>query len=217
MSCQAVIFDLDGTLLDTLEDLADSMNAVLLQEGYSPHETQAYRYFVGDGMEMLARRSLGIQEGNDELVRRCMAAMAEEYARRWNRRTRPYPGVSELLELLEVRGVPKAVFSNKPEAFTRLAVSDLLGSWHFEPVRGAREGFPRKPDPRGALAIATEFKIPAETIAYVGDTSTDMKTANAAGMFAVGASWGFRTASELREHGAARIIDKPLELLEHLS
>lgn len=215
MICRGVIFDLDGTLLDTLDDLADSMNAVLEREGIEPYPAHAYRYFVGDGMEMLARRVLGIETGQDERVHRCMAAMSEEYKRRWKQKTRPYPGIGELLQGLERAGVPKAVFSNKPEAFTRLAVTELLSGWKFDCVRGARYGFPCKPDPRGALAIAAALELEPATIAYVGDTDTDMRTARAAGMFAVGVAWGFRPASELREHGAARIIDRPMQLLEH--
>jgi len=216
MHYAAVIFDLDGTLLDTLDDLADSMNAPLVGEGYAPHPRNAYRHFVGDGMEALARRALGVGEGHDGLVQHCMAAMEAEYALRWNRRTRPYPGVQEMLDGLERKGVAKAVFSNKPEPFVRLAVSHLLGAWMFDSVRGARPHFPRKPDPRGALEIAREWELPPARILYLGDTNTDIATARAAGMCAVGAAWGFRGAAELFQAGADHVIARPVDLLTHL-
>jgi phosphoglycolate phosphatase len=217
MKYGAVIFDLDGTLLDTLDDLADSMNAVLVRERFPAHSTAAYRYFVGDGMEMLARRALQRPTGEDDLVRRCMEGMEQEYSRRWNNNTRPYPGVPEMLDALVQRGAPMAVFSNKPDQLTQLTVRELLPHWRFHPVRGARAGFPRKPSPLGALEIAAALQVAPENVAYVGDTNTDMRTATAAGMFAVGAAWGFRPAGELQDHGAARVIAHPTELLAQLS
>jgi phosphoglycolate phosphatase len=216
MSCRGVVFDLDGTLLDTLADLADSMNAVLISLGQTPHAEARYRYFVGDGMEMLARRALGLDTGEDEQVSLCMERMAAEYASRWHHKTRPYAGVPEMLDALKARGIPMSVFSNKPDSFTLLTVQKLLPGWFFSPVRGAREGFPRKPDPLGALEIAAELRLEPKEIAYVGDTNTDMKTATAAGMLAIGVSWGFREADELTASGAACVIDHPSELPELL-
>ena len=213
---RAIIFDLDGTLLDTLEDLADAMNAVLDRESFPRHPVDAYRYFVGDGVEMLVRRALGQEDAEAALVGRCMEAMEEEYARRWDARTRPYPGIPELLNALEERAFPKAIFSNKPDPFTQLTVERLLAGWRFAPVRGARPDFPRKPDPAGALAIATHWRIDPAEILYLGDTNTDMQTARTANMFAVGATWGFRPRAELEASGARHIVDHPLELLELL-
>ena len=213
---RAIVFDLDGTLLDTLEDLADAMNAVLGEEGFPQHPVDAYRYFVGDGVEMLVRRALGQKEAETALVGRCMEAMEVEYGRRWDAKTRPYPGVPELLDALEERSFSKAIFSNKPETFTHLTVERLLAGWRFAPVRGARPDFPRKPDPAGALAIATHWRIDPAEILYLGDTNTDMQTARAAGMFAVGATWGFRPGTELAASGARQLVDHPPELLELL-
>jgi len=152
MPYRVVIFDLDGTLLDTLEDLADSMNAVLEQQGYPIHPPSAYRYFVGDGVDMLVRRSLPEGEWNADQISRYVDAMEEEYGRRWDAKTRPYPGIPELLDTLEERSFPKAIFSNKPDGFTQLTVEKLLDAWNFHPVRGALPDVPRKPDPTGALA-----------------------------------------------------------------
>jgi phosphoglycolate phosphatase len=216
MGYRAVVFDLDGTLLDTLDDLSDSMNAVLAREGCSPHPADAYRYFVGDGIETLVRRALPAEQHSPERLARCMAAMQEEYGRRWDLHTRPYPGVPQLLDALEARAVPKAVFSNKPDAFTRLTVERLLSPWRFDPVRGARPGVPHKPDPTGALDIAACLGVAPQQCLYVGDTNTDMRTARAAGMYPVGVTWGFRTADELQESGAARLLHQPGELLELL-
>jgi phosphoglycolate phosphatase len=213
MTVRALIFDLDGTLLDTLEDLADSMNAVLTSEGFVRHPVDAYRYFVGDGVEMLVRRAMGLQNPEDRLVRHCMRRMEEEYGRRWANKARRYPEIDELLDELEKRALPKAIFSNKPEAFTHLIVEQFLAGWQFAAIRGARPDFPKKPDPAGALEIAAQWAIEPSDILYLGDTNTDMKTAGAAGMFAVGATWGFRPAAELAASGADRLVEHPLEVL----
>lgn len=213
---EAVIFDLDGTLLDTLEDLADSMNSVLGRHGFPVHDVQAYKYFVGEGMELLVRRALPQDRCDQAMVARCHAEMREEYGRRWADKTRPYEGIPELLDGVRARGVSMAVLSNKPDDFTRLTVSRLLPGWRFERVLGLRPSSPRKPDPWGALLITREIGIPPEEFLYLGDTGTDMETARAAGMLPVGALWGFRTAGELLSNGAAKLISHPLELLELL-
>jgi len=212
----AIIFDLDGTLLDTLEDLADSMNAALKTGGYSVHPIDAYRYFVGDGIENLVRRALPESSRDATTVARGKEAMDAEYGQRWNAKTKPYPGIPELLDELTRCKMPMAILSNKPESFTLLTVDELLAHWTFAPIRGARPNTPRKPDPTGALAIAEELGLsPAECL-YLGDTDTDMKTATAAGMYALGATWGFRPGEELQRSGAQVLIDKPTDLLDLL-
>ncbi len=213
---RAVLFDLDGTLLDTLEDLADSMNAALGRHGYPPHPVEAYRHFVGDGVENLARRALPEGSRDADNIDRCLAAMRAEYGRRCDRKSRPYAGVPELLDALGERGLVLAILSNKMDDFTQRVVSKLLADWSFAVVRGALPEVPRKPDPAGAVAIARELEIPPAEFLYLGDTGTDMKTAVSAGMFAVGALWGFRDAPELRESGARKLIARPGELLELL-
>jgi len=213
----AVIFDLDGTLLDTLADLADSMNAVLANSDFPQHPVDAYRYFVGEGMEMLVRRALpGEAAESEEAVAQHLAAMKEDYARRWANKTRPYAGVPEMLDALVSRGLPLAVLSNKPEEFTATMVGQLLSRWGFREVRGMRPGVPAKPDPTAAWAIATSLKVESAACLYVGDTATDMKTAVAAGMFAVAVTWGFRERDELLANGADAVVDEPAELLDLL-
>ena len=216
MPCQAVLFDLDGTLLDTLEDLAVSMNAVLARHGLPQHDLASYQYHVGDGVENLVRRTLPADRRTSAFIAPCVAEMRAEYSRRWKDKTRPYPGIPELLDALVARSVRLAVLSNKPDEMTRLTVSTLLPRWRFDAVRGERAGIPRKPDPAAALDIAAELGLPAGAFLYLGDTNTDMQTAVAAGMFAVGALWGFRPAEELRASGAQALLAQPLELLKFL-
>jgi phosphoglycolate phosphatase len=212
---KAVIFDLDGTLLDTIQDLADSMNGVLGHFGFPVHALGEYKYFVGDGMQNLVRRSLPESVRDDApLISRCIEMMRRTYELNWRTSTRPYPGVPELLDALRGRGVKMAVLSNKPDDSTRKVVDGLLPAWRFEAVVGARPTVPLKPNPFSALEIAERLKLEAARFVYLGDTATDMKTANAAGMFAVGALWGFRDADELVASGAAKLIEKPAELLE---
>jgi len=213
---QAVIFDLDGTLLDTLEDLSDSMNAALRQLNYPTHPTAEYRYFVGDGMAELARRVLPPGQRDDATVEISKQLMTEEYNRRWNVKSKPYLGISEMLDALTMAGVPMAVFSNKPDSFTQMMVPALLPRWKFHLILGARPGVPVKPDPQGALEIAEALGVAPERILYVGDTNTDMCTATAAGMHAVGVTWGFRKVEELLKNGAQSILDNPLDLLKLL-
>lgn len=209
---QGILFDLDGTLLDSLEDLARSMNSVLRQHHFPTHEIPAYRYFVGDGMETLVRRTLpsGVQ---DAVIKECLSAMRETYGRQWDRKTRPYPGISELLDGLESLSTPKVILSNKSHDLTGQMVQKLLSAWEFDLVEGARPEVPKKPDPAGALRLAGKMGIRPENFLYLGDTNTDMQTAVAAKMFPVGALWGFRTAEELRRNGAKALAENPVEIL----
>jgi phosphoglycolate phosphatase len=216
MRFHAVLFDLDGTLLDTLEDLADSTNAALRAQGFAEHPLAAYRYFIGNGVENLVRRALPPERLEAATLARSAELMRREYSARWADKTRPYPGVAELLDALTARGLPMTVLSNKPDDFTRLCVSRLLPDWRFEVVLGAGPGVPKKPDPAAALRIAARLNLPPARIVYLGDTNTDMQTAVAAGMYPVGALWGFRTAAELTASGAEVLLEKPMELLRVL-
>jgi phosphoglycolate phosphatase len=216
MNYQAVLFDLDGTLLDTLEDLADSTNAALRRLGYPEHPLAAYRYFIGDGVENLIRRAVPSEHCNADAVDRCAALMREEYGARWAAKTRPFDGIPELLDGLVARGIAMAVFSNKPHEFTRLCVARMLPRWPFQQVVGGQPSLPRKPDPAGALAIARQMGLAPPQFVYLGDTNTDMQTAVAAGMFPLGATWGFRTPDELVRFGAKALLGSPLELLDFL-
>lgn len=213
MKYKAVIFDLDGTLLNTIEDLANSMNAVLAREGFPTHDVEAYKYFVGNGMRNLVKRALPEDCRSEEQVDRYLEAMKQEYSLRWDEKTQPYEGIPELLDRLKEMGIKTAVLSNKPHEFTKLTISRILSRWEFDAVLGERPSVPRKPDPAGALEIVRLLGLSPDEFLYVGDTGTDMETACAAGIYAVGALWGFRKADELLAAGAKKLIAVPGELL----
>jgi phosphoglycolate phosphatase len=188
---RGVIFDLDGTLLDSLSDLAAAMNRTLARRGFPTHPLDAYRAFVGDGVQKLAERSLppGTQDERSALV----AAYQADYAEHLLESTVPYPGIPALLDALTARRLPMAILSNKPDGPTRHLVAELLGRWHFSVVAGERPGVPRKPDPAAAVELARRMDIAAADVAFVGDTLVDVSCARAAGMRPVGALWGFRS------------------------
>lgn len=215
MSFAAVLFDLDGTLLDTYEDIADSLNAVLADVGRPLVPAELVKQYIGDGVEMLLRRALG-PDSSAETVAACAAQFREAYAQRWACKTRPYDGVVELIGSLAQRGIRIGVLSNKPDQFTRSCVARFLPEDAFAAVAGAQPGIPRKPDPAGARRVAEQLGAEPVQILYLGDTATDMQTAVAAGMYAVGATWGYRSAAELQAHGAAALIAQPQELLSLL-
>lgn len=215
MEYRAAIFDFDGTLLDTLDDLADSMNAVLAKFDMPQHPARAYRFFIGDGMLNLARRAAPHQI-SDETGMAMVKMMDREYSRNWSNKTRPYDGVKELLASLKERNLKLGLLSNKPDSFTQIMAKHYFGDT-FDAVFGARDGVPRKPDPAGALEIAGLLGVvPRETL-YFGDSNTDMKTGLAAGMRTIGVTWGFRPVDELIYAGAEAVIDKPEDALAFLN
>ena len=209
----AVIFDLDGTLLDTIDDLADSMNHVLEENGLSAHPVEAYFQFIGNGMAKLVERALPDDLQRDAAqIEAFTEAFRIAYDARWNCKSKPYPGIPELLDALVAENVPLGVCSNKPEPFTQKCVAQLLPSWGFTCVLGHSDAFPRKPDPSSTVHIASQLGFtPADTW-FIGDSGVDMQTASAAGARAVGVLWGFRSETELRDHGAMHVIETPDEL-----
>lgn len=217
MRFKAIIFDLDGTLLDTLEDLSSAANRVLERNGFPTHDMDAYRYMVGDGAVVLMRRALPEERRNDVTIQGCVEGFRTEYERGWKTKTRPYDGVAEMLDALTAHGMKMAVLSNKPDDFTRRCVAEYLSQWTFDLVLGQRDSVPLKPDPSGAMEISRSLNIPPSRFVYLGDTAIDMKTAVAAGMYPVGALWGFRSGQELLENGARLLIKRPPELLRLLN
>ena len=211
MIFQAALFDLDGTLLDTIEDLTDSMNVALAVAGCPPRSVEECKVFVGEGVELFATRALPEARRDAETLGRIIDVYRKDYAARWAVKTQPYDGIPELLDALAARHVKLAVLSNKPDEFTRVMVARLLPRWRFEAVAGARPSVRRKPDPAAALQIAEELAVPPREFLYVGDTKTDMETAVAAGMFPAGALWGYRSAEELTASGARALLAHPLD------
>lgn len=213
---KAVLFDLDGTLLDTLDDLADSMNRVLARMKLPVHPTEAYKYFVGDGMEKLAQRVLPETAGDSATIQRCIENMKQEYGAHWADNSKPYEGIPEMLDSLREQGMRMVILSNKPDNFTKATVEHFFGKNLFEIVAGARPEIKKKPDPAGAILIADKIGLDPGEFLYLGDTATDMKTAVRAGMFPLGALWGFRTADELQESGAKKLLAAPGDILKLL-
>jgi phosphoglycolate phosphatase len=213
MSFKAVIFDLDGTLLNTLDDLADAMNAVLRSNRLPEHEAAKYKYFVGDGIDMLVRRALPFEVADEAFVTRLIADMRREYAARRTLKTRPYPGVPAMLSAFGQAGYAMAVLTNKPDDAVEPILSALLPSCGFRIVQGAMPGRSKKPDPAIAIEIADRLGVPPREVVFMGDTAVDMATARAAGMYPIGVLWGFRTAEELIGAGARLLVHEPEDIL----
>ena len=214
MEYSAVIFDLDGTLLDTLADIADAANRVLVSRQLPPHDVPAYRHFVGDGVEALMQRAMPAEHRDAEIIASSSAQFRRVYGETWNLSTRPYPGISELLDLLVQRQVEMAVLSNKPHANTIACVDEFFDASTFAVVFGQRNGIPCKPDPASALEISSALAVSPARCLFVGDSNVDMQTAVNAGMTGIGVTWGFRSRAELLDSGAQLAIDHPLDLLD---
>lgn len=207
---KAVIFDLDGTLTDTLTDISNAMNRALRLHGLPEFDREAYRYLVGDGAKKLSERAVRDHQELAPAVRQTYQAYYETHALVT---TRPYDGIPELLEALTARGLRLCVLSNKPDADTRSVVAHYFPQIPFAIVRGQLEGVPVKPDPTGALALTRQLGVTPDACLYLGDTSVDMTCATRAGMHPVGVLWGFREAQELSDSGAELLIRHPLDLL----
>ena len=215
MQYKAVIFDLDGTLVDSLADLSDSVNLMLESYGFPTHEVEKYRYFVGNGSKKLMERTLPRDKAaSAEFVEEALVKYKAIYKDRLLEKTRPYNGVRELLAELKSRGIPLAVCTNKHNDAALTIVKSLFAPGTFEEVLGDRPGFPKKPNPATPLEIASHLGVKPDEVAYLGDTSVDMETAVHAGFLPVGVLWGFRPEEELVKSGAKVLLKAPLELLE---
>lgn len=215
MQYKAVIFDLDGTLVDSLADLSDSVNLMLESYGFPTHEMEQYRYFVGNGSKKLMERTLPRDKAaSAEFVEEALVKYKAIYKERLLEKTRPYNGVRELLAELKSRGIPLAVCTNKHNDAALTIVKILFAPGTFEEVLGDRPGFPKKPNPATPLEIASHLGVKPDEVAYLGDTSVDMETAVHAGFLPVGVLWGFRPEEELVKNGAKVLLKEPLELLE---
>ena len=216
MKFEAVLFDLDGTLVDTLEDLADVMNGILEKRGYPIHPVDSYRYRVGWGLKVAAEKSLPEEALIPVIVEECIQEFLGVYGAQPVIKTKPYNGMPEVLDELEKLGIRKMILSNKPDLLTQRVAEILLSSWEFESIQGSRKEIPSKPDPVAAFDMCRSLGISPDSVLYLGDSAVDMETAVNAGMYPLGALWGFRDEEELREAGAADVIAHPLEILPFL-
>ena len=211
-----VIFDLDGTLLYTIADLAAAANHALACCGYPLHEVEEYPHFVGNGINKLLERALPAEARSEAEVLRMRSYFEPYYDAHGTCFTRAYDGVGELLEELQRRGVMLAVASNKYHSATLAIVAHYFPAIHFVSVLGQRDDVPRKPHPAIVHEILSVADVTAEEALYVGDSDVDMATASAAGVESVGVSWGFRPVSCLQESGACHIIEHAHELLQYI-
>ncbi|MBL3520144.1 HAD family hydrolase [Aliarcobacter lanthieri] len=211
MQKNTVIFDLDGTLLDSIEDIAVSMNKVLESLNLPIHDIKDYKYFVGSGVDVLVENALGkfSKEIKDEAIKRFKI----EYDGKLHSKTIPYEGIYELLDELKKLNYNLAVLSNKPHEFTVSYVNHFFKDYGFKEVHGQKDNVPKKPNPQAAIEIAKSLNAPCEKVFFVGDTKVDMQTAKSANMLAIGVLWGFRDEQELREFGADFIVKTPLEIV----
>lgn len=212
---KAAIFDLDGTLVDSLEDLADTTNTALEAKGLPTHPVGSYRYFVGEGIHTMLERSAPANTSSSELEELVSIARTE-YSKHWARKTHIYSGILEMLSQLQSRNIPLAVLSNKLDDFTKAVVAHFFPANTFGVVMGSPKNGTAKPDPRAALSIAEKFGVAPEQTLFMGDTKVDMQTANNAGMVAAGVLWGFRPKSELEEHNAKIILEQPTDLFKYI-
>ncbi|MBR2215479.1 MAG: HAD family hydrolase [Selenomonadaceae bacterium] len=218
MHYKGAIFDLDGTLVDSLADLADSANEMLRSYGFPEHELAAYRYMVGNGARKLIERCLPQNEGADEkFVTAALARYNECYAGRLLNKTKPYAGIVEMLVELKARGVKLGVCTNKQQFAAEAITQKLFPVGTFAACEGDKQGQPRKPDPTRALKMAQDFQAEPAQVAFVGDTAVDMETARRAGFLPVGVTWGFRPPSELTESGAQVLLESPAEIWDKVA
>ncbi len=209
---KTVIFDLDGTLLDSIEDIASSMNKVLESLQLPTHKIEDYKYFVGGGVDILVENALSNQskEIKDEVIKRFKI----EYDGKLHSKTLPYDGIYELLDELKKLDINLAVLSNKPHEFTVSYVNHFFKNYNFKEIHGQKKDVPKKPDPKAALDIVKCLDSSCENTYFIGDTKIDMQTAKSANMTAIGVLWGFRDEKELRDFGADFIVSNPLEILK---
>ncbi len=213
MRLDALIFDLDGTLADSLADIGTSMNEMLGERGLPPHPLEAYKQFVGEGAENLVERAVLGAGGKIENLRQLVDEYRQRYLALNDKHSVAYAGIEAMLEGAVSRGRKLAVLSNKRDDFTRRMVKQLFGRFPFADVRGEREGVPRKPDPTAAFELSLALNTVPARIGFVGDTKIDMMTAVNAGMHGIGVLWGFRDANELKAAGARVLLEKPADLL----
>ncbi len=216
MSKKAIIFDLDGTLLNTYEDLANAVNYALSENGLPTHPAEKYKIFAGNGTDMMITRALPEDKRNDDILSKVRKLYFEYYNAHSGECTRPYDGIVEMLSELKQRGFKLAVVSNKIDFMTRAVVKEYFGDAMFDFVTGQRDGIIPKPDPSMVYKVMEQFGVTCDECIFVGDSGVDAETGKNAGIFTVGVLWGFRDKKELLECGASTVIQSAEELLNYV-
>ncbi|WP_348797351.1 HAD family hydrolase [Flavobacterium adhaerens] len=212
MKYKAIIFDLDGTLINSLEDIADAMNKVLDENKYPTHDYKSYNFFIGNGIRKLVSRALPEDKRNETEIDRCYEAMMDYYGENCIRKTKPYQGIQALLNELNSKNIPISVLSNKSDSLTKKITHSIFPEY-FEPVVGLTSEALKKPNPSTAIQISEKLNCNPSEVVFVGDSGIDMQTATQAGMYAVGVSWGYRTKEELFLEGAKLFLEEPSDLM----
>jgi phosphoglycolate phosphatase len=213
---KAVIFDLDGTLIDTIKDIANSMNRVLVAMELPSHEIAEYYYFVGAGLTELCRRVLPLDMRDEATVLNYRRLFSLDYNDNWSKYTKPYAGINELLLYLQSCNIDIALLSNKPEEFCKLMVVHYFPEIKFSLVKGNVDHIPPKPHPAGGLEIIKALKLSPNEVLFVGDSDIDMQTAINCGFTGIGAEWGFRSKEELEKAGASLTFSSPAKFMKYL-
>ena len=210
---KAILFDLDGTLLNTIDDLANAVNYTLTTLNYPTFAVDEYKYKVGNGMRKLIERSLPENHKTDQEIDKALSVFMPYYNKHKMDKTAPYDGIKELLEELKKRGIKTAVVTNKAHSAAKPLIDEVF-SGLFDEVTGQKDGVPTKPNPIAVFNTVDALGVTADECLFVGDSGVDMQTAKNAGIFAVGVLWGFRKADELNQNGADALISIPMQLLE---
>jgi len=213
MKFKGIIFDLDGTLVNSLEDISDAMNTVLTDLNYPTHTYDTYQYFIGSGLRNLVSKALPAYNNTDEQIETCFENMITEYREICTFKTKPYNGIVELLDHLTTQDFKLAVFSNKADELTKKIAAEIFPDY-FDAAIGLSTESLKKPNPFEAIQISKNWNLKPEEIIFIGDSDIDMLTANNANMFPVGVSWGYRTEKELIESGAKVVLNSPLDLMQ---
>lgn len=211
-----ILFDLDGTLLNTIDDLADAANWVCAQNGWPQHTVAEYKYMVGNGIPKLVERFSPAEARTPDRLAETLAQFTARYDAHKEDKTAPYPGIPELLKELKAAGIQTAVFSNKADALCGKIIEHYFGPGAFSAVRGSRPGVPTKPDPTGLWDLMRQLNADPATTLFVGDSDVDILTGHNAGLPAMGAVWGFRGAGELTAAGADALAFRPGDILDYI-
>jgi phosphoglycolate phosphatase len=212
MKFKGIIFDLDGTLVNSLEDIADAMNSVLQGLNYPTHSYAIYQYFIGSGLRNLVGKALPATHNDETQIDHCYHLMVEVYRDNCTHKTKAYDGIFELLDELKSRNIKLSVFSNKADDLTK-EITETLFPDYFNPIVGLTTESLKKPNPFKTVEISKNFGLKAEEIIFIGDSGIDMQTATNANMCAVGVSWGYRPEEELLSNGAKYVLNQPADLI----